>query len=496
MTPAEEKPVRVRLAPSPTGHLHVGTARTALFNWLFARQHGGSFILRIEDTDKERSVQEYEREILDGLAWLGLSWDEGPVYTATSHKLPATSYKGNYGPYRQSERTARYRHYLQALLDEGKAYYCYCTKEALEAERELMLADGRPPKYGGHCRNLSLPPSGAIPETIRFKTPEAEIEFKDMIRGKITFDGNLLGDMVIAKNLDTPLYNFAVVVDDVDMRITHVIRGEDHLPNTPKQILFQRALGFAEPAYAHLPLILGKNREKMSKRHAETSLLEYRTRGYLPEAVINFLALLGWHPQGDEEIFSLDALTKEFSLKRVQKGGAVFDEEKLEWMNAAHIKRLPVEEVAARLKDFLPHAEASYDRQFLVKVVALERDRLKTLGNFFELAGFFFELPEYDSGLLTWQDTGPLKTKEILEKAARIIESLPPSEFGKESLARVLEGLVQEEGRGGVLWPLRVAVSGRAASPDPLDIISILEKDETLRRVRTAIQKIESTIVL
>lgn len=474
--------VRVRIAPSPTGHLHLGTARTALFNWLFARTHGGKFLVRIEDTDRARSLPEYEKEILEGLLWLGLPWDEGPELHGGK--------KGAFGPYRQSERGAIYEKYVERLLAEGKAYRCYCTKEELEAERQVMLASGLPPKYGGHCRNLTAPPRGRSSAAIRFKTPQARVEFSDLIRGKVSFDASLFGDMVIAKDLAVPLYNLAVVVDDAEMHISHVIRGEDHLPNTPKQILLIRALGLREPAYAHLPLILGKGREKLSKRFAENSLLEYRERGYLPEALINFLALLGWHPAGDEEVFSPDALAAKFDLKRVQKAGAAFDEEKLEWLNAEHMKLLPEDELVRRLVAFLGNTNMVRDVEFLRKVVRVERGRMKTLGGFLELAGFFFALPDYEARLLIWQDASPVHAREILNRVYGILEALSDGQYARERLQSALEALIRSEGRGEVLWPLRVAVSGRPASPDPLEIIAVLGKEETLRRVMTAIEKL------
>src|SRR3989338_1267749 len=292
--------IRVRIAPSPTGFLHIGTARTALFNWLFAKKEGGLFVLRVEDTDLERSDSKYERDIIENLEWLGLVWDEGPLAAPENKigELPFSSqspkYKGDFGPYRQSERLDVYEKHLKKLLDENLAYYCYCSKEELEAERQSMLAQGLPPRYSGKCR--AKPKSGENLQLIRFKVSEAKLSFTDLIRGKIAFDTSLIGDIAIAKDLKSPLYNFAVVIDDYEMKISHVIRGEDHIANTPKQILLQKALGFSLPQYAHLPLILDSDRSKMSKRYLATSIKDYRDQGYLPEALVNFMALLGWHP--------------------------------------------------------------------------------------------------------------------------------------------------------------------------------------------------------
>lgn len=489
MTPTAPKPVRVRLAPSPTGHLHLGTARTALFNWLFARQQHGVFVLRIEDTDKERSKPEFEKGILEGLAWLGIDWDEGPQLDG--------SQRGPHRPYRQSERADIYRVHLERLLAEGKAYYCYCTKEELESARESMVVQGLPPRYQGHCRAYTSPPEGRKPGAIRFKMPEVEVEFKDLIRGSIAFNASLFGDIVIAKDLNTALYNFAVVVDDEEMKISHVIRGEDHIANTPKQILIGRALGFSEPEYAHLPLILSGDRSKLSKRYAETSLLSYRDAGYAPDALVNFLALLGWHPQGDQEIFSRAELIDAFSIRRIQKGGAVFNEEKLEWLNGQHLKQRTERELADALRNLFG-AEAVYaplfqNQEFLEQVIAATRERMKTLREFPELAGFFFELPVYDANLLVWKEGTKEGVRETLSRVRDILSNLPASQFTTEGISGALDPLIGEQGRGPVLWPFRVALSGRAASPDPIDIARILGKELSLERIAHALTLLDAS---
>ncbi|MEK7174396.1 MAG: glutamate--tRNA ligase, partial [Patescibacteria group bacterium] len=319
----KQSEIRVRYAPSPTGHWHVGGVRVVLYNWLYARKTGGTFIVRIEDTDQERSKREFELEIFDSLRWLGLDYDEGPIWTKKENGATTSSEKGEYGPYHQSERRDIYRNYLTQLTEKGRAYYCYCTKEDLEAERQLLSAQGLPPKYGGHCRNLTSPPVGKKPETIRFRIPETVVKFHDLIRGDVSFDASLFGDIVIAKDLDNPLYNFAVVVDDELMHISHVIRGEEHLSNTPKQILFQKALGFRAPEYAHFPLILNPDRSKMSKRYGETTLSGYRDTGYLPEAMVNFFLLQGWHPKDNREVMTPHEAAELFEFKDVQKTGAV-----------------------------------------------------------------------------------------------------------------------------------------------------------------------------
>jgi len=328
--------VRVRIAPAQTGRLHIGTARTALFNYLFAKKYEGVFILRIEDTDPERSKPEYEKDILEGLKWLGIEWDEGP------------DIGGTYGPYRQSERKEIYSNYLKKLLEENKAYYCFCSQEELEAQRQYQLSIGEAPRYSGKCANLSREIvqkylAEKRSSVIRFRVPIKKVEFEDLIRGHLEFDAGFLGDIVIAKDFSTPLYNFTCVIDDYEMRISHVIRGEDHISNTPKQILIQEALSFPSPKYAHLPLILGPDRAKLSKRHGAVSVSEYKRQGYLPETLINFMAFLGWNPGTEREIYSMASLIKEFALERIQKGGAIFNIKRLDFLNGFYIRGKSIE---------------------------------------------------------------------------------------------------------------------------------------------------------
>ncbi|MBI4159854.1 glutamate--tRNA ligase [Candidatus Wolfebacteria bacterium] len=488
MSDTPKAPLRVRYAPSPTGYFHIGGARTVLFNWLFARQHNGQFILRIEDTDKERSKPEFEKDILENIAWLGLDWDEGPDQI------------GKYGPYRESERLDIYEKYLKKLLDEGKAYYCFCAKEQLEDDRQAMLAQGLAPKYSGRCRHLTQEESEKrIAEgdrsVIRFKMPEFEVEFTDLIRGKVKFDTRLIGDVAIARHLRSPLFNFASPIDDALMKVTHVIRGEDLLPTTPLQIMFLRALGFGELKYAHLPILLSPSgKGKMSKRNMEVSLAEYRKNGYLPEALINFAVLLGWHPRDDREVLTKEELIKEFDLKRVQKAGAVFNTQKLDWMNAQYIKRLPVYELALRLREFIPE-EWFADKEKLIKAIEAERDRMTKLIEFKDLARFFFELPEYPMDLLIWPRNN--QSSETRETAAanvafakKTIEAIPEEDFDREKLEAVFMPLAQSRGRGELLWPLRAALSGREASPGPFEIMEAIGKDETVHRLAIAQKKL------
>jgi glutamyl-tRNA synthetase len=488
-TPAKSEDIRVRVAPSPTGPVTVATVRAALPNWLFARKHGGTFVVRIEDTDKERSEEKYTQGIMEVFEWLGLDWDEGPVRDAATGAIGS---KGPYGPYLQSHRTDIYRKYLEQLLDERKAYYCYCTKEELDTEKEAMSAQGLPWKYGGRCRSLTEPPEGKSPQTIRFVTPETKVEFTDLVRGKVAYDAGLLGDMVIAKDLDTPLYNFAVVVDDELMKISHVIRGEDHLSNTPKQILFQQALGFSMPQYAHLPIILDKTRSKLSKRTTDVSVLDWRDKGYLPEAVINFIALIGWHPSGNVEVFTREELIDAYDLSRVQKSGAVFLPDKLDWMNREHIKMLSLGELAKLVRPFVDKAGIEvHEPEYLEKVLNVERERLTTLSEFPENARYFFETPEYSANLLVWKDDTPEKTRRILSHLVDLLEKLPPASFNAETIQGALAPLIDSEGKGSVLWPLRVALSGRDRSADPYTLIDLMGPKDSMARLRTARAKLE-----
>ncbi len=467
-------PIRVRFAPSPTGPFSLGNARTALFNWLFARHEGGKFLLRIEDTDKERSKKEHEKDMLECLKWLGLDWDEEF--------------------FRQSERLKVYEKYLKQLLEDGKAYYCFCSTEELEAERQAQMSQGLPPKYSGKCHSIPKEEAEARakkePSVIRFKMPGSVIAFTDLIRGRVSFDTNLIGDVVIAKDLATPLYNFAVVVDDNDMNITHVIRGEDHISNTPKQIAIQEALGFGQLHYAHLPLILGPDHKKLSKRDLESPFSGYREQGYLPDAVLNFMALMGWHPEKDREVLSREEIISEFTLKRVQKSGAIFSPEKLNWLNAHYIKNSPIEELVSALNDFVPK-EWLKSKELIRKAAAVERDRMKKLSDFQSLAAFFFKVPDYPKELLIWNDTPRAAILDNLRFALDVISKIPPGEFEKNTIENYIMTVAEKRGRGEVLWPLRAALSGSEASPGPSEILEIIGQREAAERINAAIAKLD-----
>ena len=468
---AGESVVRCRMAPSPTGPLHFGTARTALVNWLFARHNRGIFVLRMEDTDKARSTKESEEEILSGLKWLGIEWDEGP------------DIGGPYAPYRQSERGDTYEPHIRRLLDENKAYYCYCTKDELEKEKQEQLARGVAPKYNGRCS--AMPPLDREPQVIRFRMPERTVSFHDLIHGNISFDLGLIGDIVIARNTREPLYNFAAVIDDFEMKITHVIRGDDHIANTPKQISFGEALGFPIPQFAHVPIILNPDRSKMSKRFTETSLVSYRAAGYLPGALMNFIALLGWHPKDDQEIFSKQELIKKFELERMQKAGAVFDEQKLKWMNEQYIRNTDVIDLMSATKYTSAYCEMKPGDETLKIMLDLGRNRFHTLNDIKE-----YSFREYSPSLLLWKDASPDETSKILFTLKSIVASLPEFKNNINEFEQQIRSFAEKEGRGRVLSPLRVALSGRDKSPTPFEIAQIEGKDETLRRLQIAIHKL------
>ncbi len=441
------------MAPSPTGHLHIGTARTALFNYLFAKKHGGTFILRTEDTDKERSKKEFEDEIIEGLEWLGLSWDAF---------------------YRQSERASIYRGYLEKIVAQGKAYV---------------------------SREESKNTPGEFVEVVRLKNPNTTLTFTDEIRGEITFDTTELGDFVIARSLDDALYHFTVVVDDHEMGVTHVIRGDDHISNTPRQILIQEAIGAERPIYAHLPLILAPDRSKLSKRHGAVMLKEYERQGFTKEAIVNYLSLLGWNSGTDQELFTLEELTRVFDLNGIQKGGAVFDIEKLKWFTKEHLKAYSDEDfleyIYPRVFDHISKLP-QYSEARLRKLLPTIRERISVAEEAGEEAlkgeyDFAFSAPHIDPNMVKWKnDASPRESLSRLQKLAEIIATIP-EEASHEAIKDRIWDYAVEIGKGEVLWPLRVSLTGMERSPDPFTVLSIIGSGEAYKRIKTACDTILST---
>lgn len=442
-------PVITRFAPSPTGFLHAGNYRTALFSYIYARQNGGKFLLRIEDTDAARSKKEYEDNIVDSLKWLGLEYD---------------------GFHRQSERTSVYKKYIDKLIASGHAYV---SKETPKNE-------------------------GDRTEVIRFRNPNKKVVFDDMIRGKIEFDTTELGDFVIARSVTEPVFHLVVVIDDAESGITHIIRGEDHISNTPRHILLYEALGLNVPKYAHIPLLLSPDRSKLSKRKGALPITEYRARGYVPEALVNYLALLGWHPTDEREMLSKEEILKEFSLDRVQKSGAIFDEEKLKWFNRQYLLKLSVEQFSQLASSFMPDWLKSNDG-LLKRLVPLLREKISTLGEIqtlFNAGGelaFTKELPDYLKEQLLWKkNPDPAASRKHLEEAKKLISGVDENSFTAENIKAAVWPYADQNGRGDVLWPLRVSLTGQDKSPDPFICASILGKEETLRRIDIASGKLDA----
>ena len=464
--------VRVRFAPSPTGFLHIGGVRTALFNWLFARQQNGIFVLRIEDTDQGRSTDDSIQAILDGMRWVNLDWDEGP--------------------FRQTERMELYRHHAMRLFSEGQAYWCICTASDLEARRKEAEAKGESPKYDGRCRNLGLEkPSGEA--ALRFKAPQdGQTVVDDLIKGRIVFDNRNLDDLIILRSNGYPTYNFSVVVDDALMGISHVVRGDDHLTNTPRQIPIFRALGFPLPQFGHLPMILGSDKTRLSKRHGATSIMAYREMGYLPDALVNYLVRLGWS-HGDQELFSRQELIEKFSWNNVQTSAAVFNPEKLLWLNAEYIKTRPPEQIAQLLIPLLVQAGLTVEVravsvEWIARLVVLVKERTKTL---LEMVHW---VKPYFGDHVVYEEEAARKfltaaQAPLLTKLVARFETLPT--FSKQEWEDRFKTLVSEEGikMGQLAQPVRVALTGRTASPGLFEVMEVLGRDRTLLRLRRGIEQ-------
>lgn len=478
--------MKVRFAPSPTGPFHIGGARSALFNWLLARREGGTFLLRIEDTDLVRSTRESEENIKAALKWLGMDWDEG------------IDVGGDNGPYRQTERLDIYKEVTDRLIAEGKAYYCYCTEEELEAERQAQLARGETPKYNGHCRHLTEEQRAAYEAegrkpTVRLRVPLNEtVAFDDMVRGHVSFESNGIGDFVIVKSDGIPVYNYAVVIDDHTMEVTHVIRAEEHLSNTPRQIVIYNALGWEVPTFGHISLIMGKDGKKMSKRHGATSVEQYKNLGYLPEAINNFLALMGWAPEGEQELFTTEELIKNFSMDRVAKNPAVFDIDKLNWINFNYMKKLTDEELYTLCLPSLQ--EAGYasaqpdeaEKARLTMLCVCLKDHISYGAQIKEEAAMFFT----DSISIDEEHRDDIKAVLAEESCPTVLAAFSDKlkamdEVTPEQVKAAIKAIMKESKLKGkfVFMPIRVAITGQMHGPDLNYIVPLLGRDTVLARL-------------
>ncbi|HET9539316.1 MAG TPA: glutamate--tRNA ligase [Candidatus Limnocylindria bacterium] len=491
MTETKERPIRARMAPSPTGPLHIGTARTSLYNFLFARHNGGSYVLRIEDTDLVRSTPDDERDIIDNLHWLGITWDEGP-------QVAGGEDIGPFGPYRQSNRSELYAAEAARLLESGHAYHCWCTPQELETVRREQEAKKEAPRYNGRCLRLTdadraqFGAEGRQP-AVRFKVPPEMVRFDDLVRGEVEFDNSLLGDFIIVRADGSPLYHFVVVIDDEKMEISHVIRGEDHISNTPKHIALIRALGYREPRFGHIPLILNADRSKMSKRKSQTSVTAYRAEGYLPEAMVNFLAFLGWSPGTEEEIFTLDELIARFDLAHVHKGGAIFDKDRLDYLNGVYIRSLTDEQLALRLRPFLPDA---LDDEAVMRVVPLIKERLVKLADARELVAFLTDADDevaalYDAAALAPKGRSLADAATALQAARDVLAELTAADFAADVLEGRCRAAAERLGwkAGDFFRPLRIAITGRSVSPPLFGSMELLGRDRVLARLDAALRK-------
>ncbi|MBU0701133.1 glutamate--tRNA ligase [bacterium] len=450
--------VTVRFAPSPTGYLHVGGARTALFNWLYARNTGGKFILRIEDTDVKRSTQAAAQAILDGMKWLGLDWDEGPYF--------------------QQARLHIYQEYAQKLVDEDKAYYCTCSVDELDEQKKQAMNIGRAAGYDGRCRN-----KGEKQGVLRLKIPEGNTIFHDLFRDRFEFDNSLIGDFILVRSDGTPTYNFTCAVDDGLMDITHVIRGDDHIPNTPKQLLIFSALGFNPPRFGHLPLILGTDKSPLSKRHGAVSVMAYQEQGFLPEAMVNYLALLGWSTTDSQQLFSKEELIKKFSLKRIVKNPAVFDMEKLQWMNGVYIKQANPKELASIVQNCLPQRAQREEKIPVEEIIKLYQGRIRVLPEIYEFGDFFFSSKIHIPEEICHEILSKDGVKEILTETKRVLETLKM--FDHSTIEEAIRTMAERLGikAGDIIHPLRVVLTGKKVSPGIFEVAALLGQERVVQRI-------------
>ncbi len=487
--------IRVRFAPSPTGFLHIGGLRTYFYNWLFAKKNKGKIILRIEDTDRQRFIKGAAENLIQTLKNIGLGWDEGPYF--------------------QSRRIKTYRDLAQKLVGQDKAYYCFCPEEKLKKMKQKQIEQKMPPCYDRTCRKLNkkevnLQLRSGRPYVIRLKVPEwGSISFKDLIHGQVKFDLKNIDDQILLKSDGWPTYHLANVVDDHSMKITHIIRGEEWLPSVPKHLLIYQAFGWQPPEFAHLPLLLNHDRSKLSKRQGDVAVEEYLSKGYLPEALLNFIVLLGWNPGTDQEIFSLKELTKRFSLEKIQKTGAIFDRKKLDWLNGYYLRQMAIANLTKKclpylvchgsiksleqLKFKIQKTGEVVDCEWIQKIIALAQERLRRLDEISELTEFFFiNQPDYNPKELLWGKTTKEQIKNNLKRIKDLLGEIRSPDFKIKKITKILMQLAQKQGAGEIFWPLRVALTGRQASPPPAEIAEILGKKKVLDRINQAIKKLEN----
>ena len=488
------KKVRVRFAPSPTGYLHIGGLRTALYNFLYAKKHKGDYFLRIEDTDQKRVVPGVIKKLINSLDWAGLKHNEG-VFV---NKKGDTYEKGEYKPYIQSKRLEIYKKYAHQLVKEGKAYYCFCTPERLDSLRAVQEKARLAPAYDKLClKEISREEAekkiaNGEKCVIRFDVPETgETEFEDVVRGKVKFTNKNLDDFVILKSDGYPTYHLAHVVDDHLMKTTLVLRGEEWLSSTPKHLLLYQAFGWEPPQYGHLCVILNKNtKKKLSKRDGDVSVGDFMKKGYLPEAVVNFIALLGWNPKTEQELFTLDELAQEFDIVKLNKSGAIFDTEKLDWMNGVYIRKKNSRELAKLCRPYLGKYKDKLSDEYLEKIVSVERERMKKLSDIAENTEFYFKPPEYKKGLLKWKNMSEESAGKSLQKSLEILSDIEEEKWTLDNLKEKLLAAAGSENRGELLWPLRAALTGKEKSASPFEAAWAVGKRESVRRIKKAINLI------
>lgn len=483
-------PVRVRIAPSPTGFMHIGNLRTALTNFLFARSQGGSFLVRLEDTDQKRFVEGSAIDVINSLKWAGLTWDEGIDLGSSGSIIE----KGEFGPYIQSKRLPIYQQHIQELIDKGMAYYCFCSPDRLSSMRQEQTKQGQPPMYDRSC--LKLPKSKIEeklrknePYVIRLKMPDSgRTSFNDLIRGEVSIENKLIDDQVLMKSDGYPTYHFGVVVDDHLMNITHVLRAEEWVPSTPKHILIYQAFGWEVPEFGHLPQLLNMNGKKLSKRDGDVAVRDFIKKGYLPEAIINFIALLGWNPKTTQEMFSLEELVRQFDIKKINKAGAKFDYTRLNWFGSQYIKQLDDETLYERTKEYFEPLGTS--REKAKKIVAIQKERIPAFAEITKGVEYLLAPAiEYDSEMLRWKEMAKQDIIAKLEDAKCALINISEESFVPEELQKTLME-VAGENRGELLWPLRVALTGQVKSPSPFECAWILGKEETIRRIDSAVKKL------